>query len=58
MEVGKFLVTKDMAIRDAIAKLDQTAKKILIVVEDKKLMGIITDGDIRRWILKNGDLTS
>ena len=58
MEVGKFLVTNDMSIRDAVAKLDQTAKKILIVVEDKKLIGIITDGDIRRWILKNGDLTS
>lgn len=31
-------------------------QKILLVVENKKLIGVLTDGDIRRWILKNGNL--
>ncbi|MHC1747905.1 MAG: nucleotidyltransferase family protein [Cellulosilyticaceae bacterium] len=56
MELGKFFITKKMTIRSAIEQLDKTAKKILLVLEDKKLVGIVTDGDIRRWLLKNGDL--
>ncbi|WP_070001148.1 nucleotidyltransferase family protein [Cellulosilyticum sp. I15G10I2] len=54
--ISRFFVTKDITIRQAIERLDQTAKKLLVVVEDKKLIGVITDGDIRRWILKNGDI--
>ena len=50
------LIEKNISIREAIKKLDLTAKKILIVVEDEKLIGTVTDGDVRRWILKNGDL--
>lgn len=57
MEVHKLFITPEVSIRDAIRQLDQTAKKLLVVVEGKKLIGIITDGDIRRWILKNGDIT-
>lgn len=57
MEVSKLVITPEVSIRDAIRQLDQTAKKLLVVVENKKLIGIITDGDIRRWILKNGDIT-
>lgn len=52
----EIFVGKDITIKQAIKKLDVTAKKILFVIEDKKLVGSITDGDIRRWILKNGDL--
>jgi dTDP-glucose pyrophosphorylase len=57
MEVRKFFITPEASIREAISQLDQTAKKLLVVVENNKLIGIITDGDIRRWILKNGDIT-
>jgi dTDP-glucose pyrophosphorylase len=56
MELQDLFINVDLSIKDAIRKLDETAKKILLVTEDKKLKGIITDGDIRRWILKNGDL--
>jgi len=58
MDLGleKILINKELPIKEAIKVLDTTAKKILFVVdEDKKLIGTITDGDIRRWILKNGD---
>ena len=36
---------------------NQTARKILVVEEDHKLAGVLTDGDIRRWILKNKDIS-
>lgn len=53
--MNEILIEKDISIREAIKKLDSTAKKILLVVENEKLIGTVTDGDIRRWILKNGD---
>lgn len=57
LKVESLFIGKYISIKEAINKLDQTAKKILIVVEnDNKLIGILTDGDIRRWIIKNGDL--
>jgi len=58
MDIQTLFIKKDTSIRQAIEKLDKTAKKILIVVEDNKLIGVVTDGDIRRWILKSGDLSS
>ncbi len=43
-------------IIDGIKKLDSAGEKILLITNHQKLVGIVTDGDIRRWILKNGDL--
>lgn len=56
MELKDLFVSKDMSIKEAIIRLDKTAKRILMVIEEDKLIGIVTDGDIRRWILKNGNL--
>lgn len=57
MDINKVLIDKDISIRETIEILDKSAKRILLVVEKKKLIGVVTDGDIRRWILKNGDLS-
>ncbi|GKX65522.1 nucleotidyltransferase family protein [Inconstantimicrobium mannanitabidum] len=54
----EIFISKEKSIKEAIKKIDVTAKKILLVVEDGQLIATITDGDIRRWILKNGDLNS
>jgi len=56
MRLNDLFIDENFIIKDAIKKLDETAKKILIVTEENKLKGIITDGDIRRWILKSGNL--
>lgn len=56
-QVASLCVPKTTRIRECIKKLDDTGKKIILVVEDERLVGVITDGDIRRWILKNGDLS-
>lgn len=56
MNVKELFINKDTTIKEALKKLDDTAKKILLVTEENKLNGIVTDGDIRRWILKNGNL--
>ena len=56
MDVQQLFINKEISIKDALAQLDKTGKRILIVVENKLLLGVLTDGDVRRWILKNGDL--
>lgn len=46
------IVKHDITIRKAMKTLDKTAKRCLLVIdEDKKLIGTLTDGDIRRSIL-------
>ncbi|MBU3181568.1 nucleotidyltransferase family protein [Clostridium psychrophilum] len=57
MDISKILINKEISIRDAIEKLDKSTKRIALIMEDNKLVGVVTDGDIRRWILKNGDLS-
>lgn len=45
---------ENIKIAEAIKKLDEAGKKILLVTKDMKLTGIITDGDVRRWVLRKG----
>nr|WP_309098441.1 sugar phosphate nucleotidyltransferase [Fredinandcohnia onubensis] len=41
---------------EAMELLDRVAKKVLFVVRQGQFVAAITDGDIRRWILKKGNL--
>ena len=44
-------------IKEAMEALDKTAEKVLLVVDDsQRMIGALTDGDIRRYILKGRDL--
>lgn len=46
-------------IKEVMKKLDISANKVLFVVNDqKKLLGSVSDGDIRRHILNSGDLST
>jgi dTDP-glucose pyrophosphorylase len=58
MEIKKLLIERGLDLKSALKRLDQGAKKVLFVVEGKqKLYGSITDGDIRRFIIKTGGLS-
>ena len=47
------IVKPDITIRQAMKVLDKTAEKcLLVVVENSKLLGTLTDGDLRRSILR------
>jgi len=57
-EFSKILINSSASVKDALKQLDSTAEKILFVVNEKnQLVGSLTDGDIRRWILKDGPLS-
>lgn len=49
----KLLLTHDAVIHDAIEKLDNNEAHIVLVVDgNRRLLGTVTDGDVRRGILK------
>ena len=58
MDYKAFLVDENVIIIDALKQLDETAKKILFVIREGKLVAALSDGDVRRWILRGGDLYS
>ncbi len=55
--LDKFLGDVSMKIVEAMEKIDANAKGILFIADsDRKLIGAITDGDIRRWLIETGKL--
>jgi dTDP-glucose pyrophosphorylase len=55
--VESFLIPLTYTIRQAMEQLEKTEEKIVFVVDEKsRLIGSLTDGDIRRWILSDGAL--
>lgn len=56
-QLNDFIGDESMSILEVMEKIDKNASGALFI-EDKegRLSGCITDGDIRRWILKAGNL--
>jgi len=55
--IQPFLIPQTHTIRQAMEQLEKTEEKIVFVVDgESRLIGSMTDGDIRRWILSDGDL--
>ena len=49
----KITLKKNATLKEALEHVEASGTKCLYVVENNKLIGSITDGDIRRAILKN-----
>lgn len=58
MKIEQLLVDEKCTVLEAMRKLDEAAKKVLFITENNVLKASLTDGDIRRWILSNGDLNA
>lgn len=57
-KLQSLLISPDTTLKQAMQKLNETAEKILFVVdENNRLLGTITDGDIRRGIINGKQLT-
>ena len=50
------ILSQDCVISDAIKSLDKTGKIVMIVDANNRLIGTISDGDIRRGMLKGYSL--
>ena len=43
---------------DTMKKLDETGQRILFIAPEGKLKAVVTDGDIRKCILRGGALSA
>ncbi len=51
------LLRQDQTLRDGLASLDKSGLEIVLVVnEERRLTGILTDGDVRRALLRGAGL--
>lgn len=56
-QMNKFVITAKSTIVDAMQQIDINTRGIVYIVDEKyKLLGSLTDGDIRRWLIKTADL--
>lgn len=51
-----FCAEKGLSVRDVMKKLDKLKVKTLFITEKGKLLGSVTDGDIRRFLLSGGKM--
>lgn len=59
MNLEDLFISPDSTIVDALEQLDATGKHTLLVVDDDRhLLGTLTDGDVRRVILRLGTLNA
>ncbi len=55
--IDKLLVSPNTRLRDVLLRSEETRRGIMMVVDDDRhLLGVITDGDIRRAFLVGSDL--
>ena len=55
--IEKYIINSKENVQQAMKKLDDSHRKILFVIKDDLLLlGSLTDGDIRRWILSGKGL--
>lgn len=58
-QIAKFTGGMNMSIVDAMEKIDRNSNGILFIVDEGgRLTGSVSDGDIRRWLIRTGDLMS
>lgn len=56
-QLNLYIAHESTKIVEAMQKIDTNAKGILFVYNDEEqLAGTVTDGDIRRWLIKTGKL--
>ena len=56
-QMNKFVINEKSTIVDAMQQIDINTRGIVYIVDEKyKLLGSLTDGDIRRWLIKTADL--
>ena len=55
-DLQRFCVGPETVLRDVLAAVERNGEGIALVVDgDRRLVGIVTDGDVRRAILANDD---
>ena len=56
----RFLIPPSMSVKQAMRRLEETEERVLFVTDEseRRLLGSLSDGDVRRWILSEGLLSA
>ena len=54
----KVVIESSVSIKNALKVIDKEALRVALVVENDKLIGMVTDGDVRRGILQGIELSA
>jgi dTDP-glucose pyrophosphorylase len=58
-DFASYLIGPSLSLRDVMARINQSVPPMLIVVDDnRKFLGTVTDGDIRRALLRGAGIDS
>jgi len=59
-DLSKYTIDKAASVLDALVKLDTLSNDVLtlFVMDGKRLIGALTDGDIRRFLIKDSSLNA
>ena len=58
MIIDKYLINKNESIKSALKKIDGNHLGVIFIEDKGKVIGVSTDGDIRRFMLKNNKIDS
>lgn len=56
MHIRDYIIEENTSVIDAMKQINSGARGIVFVCRDGRLRSVVTDGDVRRYILQNGDL--
>ncbi|GAA77699.1 nucleotidyltransferase family protein [Pseudoalteromonas sp. BSi20495] len=54
----KVVIESSVSIKEALRVIDKEALRVALVVDNNKLIGMVTDGDVRRGILQGIELSA
>ncbi|MGN0653199.1 MAG: CBS domain-containing protein, partial [Gemmiger sp.] len=56
LKAEELFIPETASILDAMKRLDETGQRILFVAPEGRLKAVVTDGDIRKCMLRGGSL--
>lgn len=57
MVIEKLDIQKSATLREVMICIDQNLKGICFILEGRRLVGVMTDGDVRRSMLKGAEIS-
>ncbi len=56
MNLKDFIVAEEDSVLEVMKVIDNNSKGIAFICKNERLLAVVTDGDIRRYVLKRGNL--
>ena len=56
MDISKYLISEEFTVSQAVKAIDEGKRKVVFCLRGDRLSGCFTDGDMRRYILRDGDM--